>query len=126
MSSEMTTAAFGKIGEVRRDPFAMLPFCGYHMGDNIRHWIIKGKKLEHIPRIFHVNWFRKDKAGNFLWPGFDANMRVLQWIVNRIDGRAAGCETPLGRIPRYEDIDWTDLDFPREKWEELMHIDRDS
>lgn len=126
VASERTAAQFGKQGEVRRDPMAMLPFCGYNMADYFRHWFRMGRQMTTLPKIFHVNWFRQDKDGNFLWPGYGENLRVLDWIVSRCRGTLGALETPIGLMPKPEDINMTGLDLPNGTIQKLLEIDREA
>ncbi|HOL92504.1 MAG TPA: phosphoenolpyruvate carboxykinase domain-containing protein, partial [Clostridiales bacterium] len=128
MGSEITAATISKdIGKVRRDPFAMLPFIGYHVCDYLQHWLDMGTKTapDKLPKIFYVNWFRKDNDGKFLWPGFGDNSRVLKWIVERVAGEGKAVETPIGYMPTPDAIDTTGLDISEETMKELLKVDRD-
>jgi phosphoenolpyruvate carboxykinase (GTP) len=124
MGSEGTAAAIGVAPTMRRDPMAMLPFCGYNMADYFAHWLNVGRRVPNPPRIFRVNWFRKDDNGKFLWPGFGDNMRVLKWIVDRVQGRGYAVESPIGWMPRHEDLEWKGLEFPAQTFYELMSVGR--
>jgi len=124
--SETTAANIGAVGKLRWDPFAMVPFCGYNMGDYFQHWLNMGDRLgENAPRIFYINWFRKDGDGNFLWPGYGENSRVLKWMCERVDGKAEGRETPIGILPKEEDLDLSGLEMPAENLKELLWGDAD-
>ncbi|KPH97492.1 Phosphoenolpyruvate carboxykinase (GTP) [Actinobacteria bacterium OK074] len=127
VASEKTAAAEGKVGELRRDPFAMLPFCGYNMGDYMGHWVdvAKGKDQAKLPKIYYVNWFRKDDRGRFVWPGFGENSRVLKWIVDRLDGRAEGVETPIGILPTKAALDTKGLELSDSDLEFLLTVDKE-
>lgn len=124
MSSELTAAQFGKLGKVRHDPMAMLPFCGYNMGDYFAHWLKMGQVITKPPKIFHVNWFRRDAEGNFLWPGFGENLRVLNWILQRAEGQAGAIETPLGYMPGPGDLDLEGLDLDQSALTQLFEVNR--
>jgi phosphoenolpyruvate carboxykinase (GTP) len=130
VGSEVTAAAIGlKTGTVRRDPFAMLPFCGYHMGDYFQHWIDMEKKAtdaSKLPGIFYVNWFRKNESGKWLWPGYGDNIRVLKWIFDRLDGKAEGVKTPIGYLPKVEDIDITGIEKTKDNMDELLLVSPES
>lgn len=133
MGSETTAAAVGQQGVVRRDPFAMLPFAGYNMADYFTNWLEMGEKLEKLtkehgtqmPKIFKVNWFRRDENGEFVWPGFGQNMRVLEWIINRCEGNANAVATPIGLVPTYEDLNWTESNFTKEDFKTVTHQSKD-
>ena len=126
MASETTAAATGAVGVVRRDPMAMLPFCGYHMADYWAHWLEMGKKLgDKAPKIFNVNWFRTDDEGHFIWPGFGDNLRVLEWIIKRCEGKADAVETPIGYVPKAEDINLEGLDFSLDTLKSILEVDKD-
>lgn len=123
MASETTAAATGAVGVTRRDPMAMLPFCGYNMADYCRHWLEMGKRIPHAPKIFHVNWFRKGADGKFLWPGFGENVRVLKWILERVGGNGKAVETPIGWVPTADALTLDGLEMPRATMEELLRVD---
>ncbi len=126
LASETTAAASGKVGVVRRDPMAMLPFCGYNMGDYFAHWLGMGEKMSNAPKIFHVNWFRTNDRGEFMWPGFGDNFRVLEWILKRCENEVDAVETPIGNLPYAEDINFEDMNITDETVDNLLKIDVNS
>jgi phosphoenolpyruvate carboxykinase (GTP) len=126
MASETTAAAIGQVGVVRRDPMAMKPFCGYNFADYWTHWLSFTDRARNLPPIFHVNWFRKDKDGKFMWPGFGDNMRVIEWIINRSKGAVGVNETPIGGMPSAADININGLDTDASTLEALLEVDRDA
>ena len=126
MASETTAAAAGAVGVVRRDPMAMRPFVGYNMGDYWKHWVEMGKVIPNAPKIFHVNWFRTDDEGHFIWPGFGDNLRVLLWILDRCEGKVDAVETEIGFVPNKEDLQLEGLDLSDEVVDELLSIDIDA
>ena len=125
MASETTAAASGAVGVVRRDPMAMLPFCGYNMGDYWQHWLDMGKKITKKPHIFNVNWFRLDDEGHFIWPGFGDNLRVLEWIIDRCEGKVDAEETAIGYVPKAEDINLDGLDFSIDTLKSILEVNND-
>jgi phosphoenolpyruvate carboxykinase (GTP) len=126
MASETTAATTGAVGVTRRDPMAMLPFCGYNMADYFRHWLEMGRSVPRPPKVFHVNWFRKGADGKFLWPGYGENVRVLKWMLERIEGTAAATETPIGMVPTQDALTLDGLDVTRATMQELLSVDPDS
>src|SRR5512138_2848674 len=124
MASERTAAQYGKLGEVRRDPMAMLPFCGYNMADYFRHWLQVGQAMTRPPKVFHVNCFRTDEAGEFLWPGYGDNLRVLEWILSRCRGEVDAIDTPIGHVPTPDSLDMTGLQLSDAVLQELLRVDR--
>ncbi len=125
LESETTAAATGATGVVRRDPMAMLPFCGYNMGDYFRHWLNVGKRLSRPPKIFRVNWFRVNSGGKFVWPGFGQNIRVLRWMIDRVHGRAEAVRTPLGFLPTPAALGAEGLSLSKEEWNLLLSVPRE-
>jgi phosphoenolpyruvate carboxykinase (GTP) len=126
--SETTAAALGQAGVLRRDPFAMLPFCGYHLGDYLAHWLSFAQRTDRtkLPKVFFVNWFRKNAEGKWLWPGYGENSRVLKWICQRVDGKSQDVETPIGQLPRPQDLDLQGLDISEEDLQALLNVDPES
>jgi phosphoenolpyruvate carboxykinase (GTP) len=124
IASELTAAQVGKIGQVRRDPMAMFPFCGYNMADYFQHWLEMGKRMTKPPKIFHVNWFRTDEQGKFFWPGFGENLRILEWILDRCNNKVEALKSPIGYVPRPSDIDMTGLELTPGTLENLLAIDK--
>jgi phosphoenolpyruvate carboxykinase (GTP) len=126
MASERTAAQVGAVGEVRRDPMAMLPFCGYNMADYFGHWLDMGTQIQPQPKVFQVNWFRTDENGRFLWPGFGENLRIIEWILGRCRNEVTGVRTPIGYVPDPKDIDMTGLKLPKDAMRKLLAVDREA